>query len=103
MVNSAIFLLLCPNFEVIYVWKSVKNFDDYFRLHHNVITLESIQQACLLRKDLVSKFDKIPTLNYYCYLYYFGLEKLYAWGQKIIMFVSYNYAPKNALMYRILW
>ncbi|OAD72635.1 hypothetical protein PHYBLDRAFT_73365 [Phycomyces blakesleeanus NRRL 1555(-)] len=34
-----------------------------------------------IEKDLVSKFDEVPTLNYYCYLYYFGSGKLYDWGQ----------------------
>ncbi|OAD73250.1 hypothetical protein PHYBLDRAFT_168603 [Phycomyces blakesleeanus NRRL 1555(-)] len=42
---------------------------------------ENLCRFCLFRKDFVSKFDKVPTLNYYCYLYYFGSEKLYDWGQ----------------------
>ncbi|OAD75483.1 hypothetical protein PHYBLDRAFT_166719 [Phycomyces blakesleeanus NRRL 1555(-)] len=44
---------------------------------------ENLCRFCLLRKDFVSKFDEVPTLNYYCYLYYFGLGKLYDWGQII--------------------
>ncbi|OAD65561.1 hypothetical protein PHYBLDRAFT_165961 [Phycomyces blakesleeanus NRRL 1555(-)] len=35
---------------------------------------ENLYRFCLLRKDFVSKFDQVPKLNYYCYLYYFGLE-----------------------------
>ncbi|OAD81554.1 hypothetical protein PHYBLDRAFT_184638 [Phycomyces blakesleeanus NRRL 1555(-)] len=42
---------------------------------------ENFCRFCLLRKDFVSKFDEVPTLNYYCYLYCFGLGKLYDWGQ----------------------
>ncbi|OAD72665.1 hypothetical protein PHYBLDRAFT_187145 [Phycomyces blakesleeanus NRRL 1555(-)] len=42
---------------------------------------ENLYRFCLLRKDFVSKFDQVPTLNYYCYLYYFGSGKLYDWGQ----------------------
>ncbi|OAD78089.1 hypothetical protein PHYBLDRAFT_68407 [Phycomyces blakesleeanus NRRL 1555(-)] len=42
---------------------------------------ENLCRFCLLRKDLVSKFDEVPTLNYYCYLYYSGSGKLYDWGQ----------------------
>ncbi|OAD80846.1 hypothetical protein PHYBLDRAFT_161484 [Phycomyces blakesleeanus NRRL 1555(-)] len=42
---------------------------------------EKLCRFCLLRKDFVSKFDQVPTLNYYCYLYYFGSGKLYDWGQ----------------------
>ncbi|OAD67753.1 hypothetical protein PHYBLDRAFT_174078 [Phycomyces blakesleeanus NRRL 1555(-)] len=38
-------------------------------------------QFCLLRKGFVSKFYQVLTLNYYCYLYYFGSGKLYDWGQ----------------------
>ncbi|OAD79869.1 hypothetical protein PHYBLDRAFT_162923 [Phycomyces blakesleeanus NRRL 1555(-)] len=40
---------------------------------------ENLCRFCLLRKDFVSKFDQAPTLNYYCYLYYFGSGKLYDW------------------------
>ncbi|OAD72669.1 hypothetical protein PHYBLDRAFT_73077 [Phycomyces blakesleeanus NRRL 1555(-)] len=42
---------------------------------------ENLCRFCLLRKDFVSKFGQVPTLNYYCYLYCFGLGKLYDWGQ----------------------
>ncbi|OAD76934.1 hypothetical protein PHYBLDRAFT_165427 [Phycomyces blakesleeanus NRRL 1555(-)] len=42
---------------------------------------ENLCRFCLLRKDFVSKFDQVSTLNYYCYLCYFGLGKLYDWGQ----------------------
>ncbi|OAD78064.1 hypothetical protein PHYBLDRAFT_68433 [Phycomyces blakesleeanus NRRL 1555(-)] len=42
---------------------------------------ENLCTFCLLRKDFISKFDPVPTLNYYCYLYCFGLGKLYDWGQ----------------------
>ncbi|OAD79339.1 hypothetical protein PHYBLDRAFT_58388 [Phycomyces blakesleeanus NRRL 1555(-)] len=42
---------------------------------------ENLCRFCLLRKDFVSKFDQVPTLNYYCYLYCFGLGRLYDWGQ----------------------
>ncbi|OAD69162.1 hypothetical protein PHYBLDRAFT_66870 [Phycomyces blakesleeanus NRRL 1555(-)] len=51
---------------------------------------ENLCRFCLLRKDFVSKFDEVPTLNYYCYLYYFGLGKLYDWGQSILMYNNYN-------------
>ncbi|OAD67600.1 hypothetical protein PHYBLDRAFT_73292 [Phycomyces blakesleeanus NRRL 1555(-)] len=74
---------------------------------------ENLCRFCLLRKDFVSKFDEVPTLNYYCYLYYFRLGKLYDWGQvcspnevltsKVNVFMSYNYAYNNPLMYLILW
>ncbi|OAD76930.1 hypothetical protein PHYBLDRAFT_62885 [Phycomyces blakesleeanus NRRL 1555(-)] len=42
---------------------------------------ENLCRFCLLRKDFVSKFDEVSTLNYYCFLYYFGSGKLYDWGQ----------------------
>ncbi|OAD79479.1 hypothetical protein PHYBLDRAFT_162547 [Phycomyces blakesleeanus NRRL 1555(-)] len=47
---------------------------------------ENLFRFCLLRKDFVSKFDQVPTLNYYCYLYYFGSGKLYDWGQSKLIY-----------------
>ncbi|OAD78834.1 hypothetical protein PHYBLDRAFT_163926 [Phycomyces blakesleeanus NRRL 1555(-)] len=46
-----------------------------------VSTVIMTAQFCLLRKNFVSKFDEVLTLNYHCYLYCFGSGKLYDWDQ----------------------
>ncbi|OAD68583.1 hypothetical protein PHYBLDRAFT_63508 [Phycomyces blakesleeanus NRRL 1555(-)] len=51
---------------------------------------ENLCRFYLLRKDLISKFDQVPTLNYYCYLYYFGSGKLYDWGQLRPYIISFR-------------
>ncbi|OAD67107.1 hypothetical protein PHYBLDRAFT_174493 [Phycomyces blakesleeanus NRRL 1555(-)] len=51
---------------------------------------ENLCRFCLLRKDFISKFDQVPTLNYYCYLYYFGSGKLYDWGQLRPYIISFR-------------
>ncbi|OAD66775.1 hypothetical protein PHYBLDRAFT_70237 [Phycomyces blakesleeanus NRRL 1555(-)] len=72
---------------------------------------ENLCRFCLLRKDFVSKFDQVPTLNYYCYLYYFGLGKLYDWGQLRPYIISFrlilNYSSSQysftTVLYRHAW